>query len=188
MLPSGPDEQTEPQRCPLDDTAVRPASGAGVGDHDVRRIRDTTPSAIVALDGAILAAAEALCLSDLGWGDAEVEGLAPALRPGAAPQLKHILLQHNAIGPLGAETLAVALSLPALTELDLNANRLGDGGIERLARALGGSAKLLVRALIYIFYVYSTHQLTSGSVSVHPAPLRVNPSSTICDNSISAEG
>jgi hypothetical protein len=82
--------------------------------------------------GALPAVIE-LNLSFMHVGDAGASALAAALGRGALPRLKFLYLYSTAIGDAGLVALAPALRrLPALEELGLGRNPLGDEGLAAL--------------------------------------------------------
>ena len=80
-----------------------------------------------------LPAVTSLYLSDTHVGDAGASALAAALGRGALPRLKRLGLENTAISDAGLVALAPALRrLPALEELFLEGNPLGDEGLAAL--------------------------------------------------------
>ena len=106
---------------------------------DGNEIGDTGAAAIAdALARGAMEAVEAIWLSNnRRMADVGLTALANAAC-NSLHQLSHLWLEGNSIGDDGTEALADACSrgaMPALTVLDLTANRLGNGGIAAIAWA-----------------------------------------------------
>ena len=91
--------------------------------------------------------ATALYYQNLGWGDEQVAMLSAALvfahARGALPALVELYLQENAIGDEGMISFSEALgrgALPALVELYLSLNKISDVGLTSFSEALGRGA------------------------------------------------
>ena len=85
------------------------------------------------LGAGALPAVTWLSLSDIHVGDAGASALAAALGRGALPRLRFLYLHSTALGDAGLVALAPALRrLPALEELGLGRNPLGDEGLAAL--------------------------------------------------------
>lgn len=79
--------------------------------------------------------------NSLGWGAAEAQAVAAVLASGATPALTELSLQFNSLGDLGAQALAAALPHSrALVQLRLGNNQIGDAGAVALAAALPATA------------------------------------------------
>ena len=85
------------------------------------------------LGAGALPAVTKFCIFGTHVGDAGASALAAALGQGALPRLKNLLLDNAAIGDAGLVALAPALRrLPALEELYIGGNSLGDEGLAAL--------------------------------------------------------
>jgi Ran GTPase-activating protein (RanGAP) involved in mRNA processing and transport len=79
--------------------------------------------------------------NSLGWGAAEARAVAAVLASGATPALSELSLQFNSLGDDGAQALAAALPhARALAHLRLGNNQIGDAGAVALAAALPATA------------------------------------------------
>ena len=85
------------------------------------------------LGAGALPAVTKFCIFGTHVGDAGASALAAALGQGALPRLKSLALTNAAIGDAGLVALAPALRrLPALEELYIGGNSLGDEGLAAL--------------------------------------------------------
>ena len=95
------------------------------------------------------AKAEELDFGVLEWGDTEAQALAEVLGSGVVPRLRSLDLGSNKkIGCEGVAALARALpQLPALEEINLYDNSIGDAGVQALAGVLSSDAAPRLRVL-----------------------------------------
>ena len=91
-----------------------------------------------------------LNLYEMGADDAAMAALGGALGSGAMPALEQLSLMFNEIGDEGVRHLADALArgaTPALKKLDLSGNKIGDEGMRHLGDALARGAAPALKEL-----------------------------------------
>ena len=103
----------------------------GVGSDNVQP--DNVQRLAEGLGAGALPAMTALCINGVHVGDAGASAIAAALGRGALPRLSCLVLYEAAIGDAGLVALAPVLRrLPALMQIDMQRNPLGDEGLAAL--------------------------------------------------------